>query len=148
LKQPLDGGQSAEPVSATRLAPVSRQGFALQILAEQFTRFMRKLLQHALTYMLCIRQVKEEMRRIGNADYLTGIRPQGGMKNSSTERSCGFAPRSAPIAATKFSDSPKRQIGEFDFLGQFWDTQFRGSDNSAEAWKWPKARLNFEYSFP
>jgi hypothetical protein len=35
LKQSLAGGQSTEPVSATRLAPVSRQGFAPQILAEQ-----------------------------------------------------------------------------------------------------------------
>jgi hypothetical protein len=44
LKQSLAGGQSTEPVSATRLAPVSRQGFAPQILAEQFTHFIRELL--------------------------------------------------------------------------------------------------------
>jgi hypothetical protein len=31
-------------VSATRLAPVSRQGFAPQILAEQFIHFIRELL--------------------------------------------------------------------------------------------------------
>jgi hypothetical protein len=44
LKQSLAGGQSTEPVSATRLAPVSLQGFALQILAEQLTHFIRELL--------------------------------------------------------------------------------------------------------
>jgi hypothetical protein len=44
LKQSLAGGQSTEPVSATSLAPVSRQGFAPQILAEQFTHFIRELL--------------------------------------------------------------------------------------------------------
>jgi hypothetical protein len=44
LKQSLAGGQSTEPVSATRLAPVSRQGFAPKILAEQFIHFIRELL--------------------------------------------------------------------------------------------------------
>jgi hypothetical protein len=44
LKQPLAGGQSTEFVSATHLAPVSRQGFAPQILAEQLTHFIRELL--------------------------------------------------------------------------------------------------------
>jgi hypothetical protein len=44
LKQSLAGGQSTEPVSATRLAPVSLQGFAPQILAEQFIHFIRELL--------------------------------------------------------------------------------------------------------
>jgi hypothetical protein len=44
LRQSLAGGQSTEPVSATRLAPVSRQRFALQILAEQLTHFIRELL--------------------------------------------------------------------------------------------------------
>jgi hypothetical protein len=44
LKQSLAGGQSTEPVSATRLASVSRQGFAPQILAEQFIHFIRELL--------------------------------------------------------------------------------------------------------
>jgi hypothetical protein len=37
LQQSLAGGQS-------RLAPVSRQGFAPQILAEQFIHFIRELL--------------------------------------------------------------------------------------------------------
>jgi hypothetical protein len=44
LKQSLAGRLCTEPVSATRLAPVSRQGFALQILAEQLTHFIRELL--------------------------------------------------------------------------------------------------------
>jgi hypothetical protein len=48
LKQSLAGGQSTEPVSATRLAPVSRQGFAGQILAEQFTNEMNELLEKGL----------------------------------------------------------------------------------------------------
>jgi hypothetical protein len=32
------------PAGKARLAPVSRQGFALQILAEQFIHFIRELL--------------------------------------------------------------------------------------------------------
>jgi hypothetical protein len=44
LKQSLAGGQSTEPVSATRLAPVSLQGFAPQILAAQFIHFIRELI--------------------------------------------------------------------------------------------------------
>jgi hypothetical protein len=40
LKQSLAGRLCTEPVSATRLAPVSRQGVALQILAEQLTHFI------------------------------------------------------------------------------------------------------------
>jgi hypothetical protein len=35
------------PAGKARLAPVSRQGFASQILAEQFTHFIRKLLYNA-----------------------------------------------------------------------------------------------------
>jgi hypothetical protein len=62
LKQSLAGGQSTEPVSATRLAPVSRQGFALQILAEQFTHFIRDLL-----YILNFRQIGVTIRPTGGA---------------------------------------------------------------------------------
>jgi hypothetical protein len=44
LKQSLAGRLCTGPVPATRLAPVSRQGFGMQILAEQLTHFIRELL--------------------------------------------------------------------------------------------------------
>jgi hypothetical protein len=60
LKQSLAGRLCTKPVSATRLAPVSRQGFAVQILAEQFAHFIRELL-----YILNFRQIGATIRLTG-----------------------------------------------------------------------------------